>query len=144
MPVLFDSSIYISALRMGGKASVVLQRWAQETPLWLSSVVLEELYAGANAHDFRILDKLGRDFERAGRILVPNLSDWIDTGKILARLARKYGYERIGQARLTNDALIATSAARTGITLFTANQRDFARLAEFCPLRWQVRSVQAS
>jgi predicted nucleic acid-binding protein len=142
MPALFDSSVYITALRSSAEASLLLQRWAQETPLWLSSVVFEELYAGANSHDFRILDKLGRDFERAGRILVPNLSDWADTGKILSKLARKYGYERIGQARLTNDALIATSAARTGITVITANQRDFARLAEFCPLRWEVRVVR--
>jgi predicted nucleic acid-binding protein len=52
---------------------------------------------------------------------------------------RKYGDERIGQTRLTNDALIAASAARSGITVITANARDFARLAEFCPLRWEVR-----
>jgi predicted nucleic acid-binding protein len=54
----------------------------------------------------------------------------------LARLTQKYAYERIGQARLKNAALIATTAARTGITVLTANQRGFARLAEFCPLQW--------
>src|ERR1700676_1211169 len=62
-----------------------------------------------------------RSFERARRILVPNLSDWSQTGKVLARLAAKYNYEQIGQGRLTNDALIA----------MTANARDFTRLAEF-------------
>lgn len=103
--------------------------------------MLEELYAGANPEDYRVLEKLERDFERAKRVLVPNLGDWIYAGKILARLAQKYGYERIGQARLTNDALIATSAARAGITVLTTNQRDFARLAEFCPLQWQARAI---
>jgi predicted nucleic acid-binding protein len=142
MPILFDSSIYIAALRRGGNAALLLQRWAQESPLWLSSVVLEELYAGANPNDYRILEKLERDFDRARRALVPNLTDWTSAGRVLARLAQKYGYERIGQARLTNDALIATSAARTGITVLTVNQRDFARLAEFCPLQWQTRSIQ--
>lgn len=132
MPILLDSSIYISALRLGGDAALPLQRWARESPLWLSSVVLEELYAGVNAKDYRVLEKLERDFEKAKRVLIPNLSDWTDAGKVLARLAQKYGYERIGQARLTNDALIATSASRTGVTVLTANQRDFARLAEFC------------
>jgi hypothetical protein len=39
---------------------------------------------------------------------VPNLSDWTQTGKVLARLAAKYDYEQIGRGRLTNDALIAT------------------------------------
>jgi predicted nucleic acid-binding protein len=129
---------------VGGDAALTLQRWARESPLWLSSVVLEELYAGANPNDYRILEKLERDFDRAGRVLIPNLSDWTRTGKVLARLAQKFGYERIRQARLTNDALIATSAARTGITVLTINQRDFARLAEFCPLKWQARAVQGS
>jgi predicted nucleic acid-binding protein len=139
VPILFDSSNYISALRRGGDAA--FQRWARESPLWLSSVGLEELYAGANAKDYRILEKLGRDFEKAKRVLIPNLSDWTDAGKVLARLGQKYGYERIGQARLTNDALIATSASRSGVTVLTANQRDFARLAEFCSLRWQERAL---
>jgi predicted nucleic acid-binding protein len=141
MTVLFDSSMYITALRVGNDAALLLQRWARESPLWLSSVVLEELYAGANANDYPILEKLERDFERARRVLTPNLKDWTQAGRVLARLAQKYGYERIGQARLTNDALIATSAARAGITVLTVNQRDFARLAEFCPLQWQVTST---
>lgn len=144
MSVLFDSSIYISALRAGGDAALLLQRWARESPIWLSSVVIEELYAGANPSDYRVVEKLERDFERARRVLVPNLSDWTQAGKVLARLGEKYGYERIGRARLTNDALIATSAARTGLTVLTMNQRDFARLAEFCPLQWQARAMPGS
>ena len=144
MAVLFDSSIYISALRVGGDAALPLQRWARESPIWLSSVVLEELYAGASPNDYRVLEKLERDFERARRVLVPNLSDWTQAGRVLARLGERYGYEQIGRARLTNDALIATSAARTGLTVLTINQRDFARLAEFCPLRWQAREMPRS
>jgi predicted nucleic acid-binding protein len=139
MPILFDSSVYIAALRQGGASTVLLLRWAQESPLWLSSVVLEELYAGANPADRRILEKLERDFERANRVLVPNLGDWGLAGKILAAIAQKYGYEKIGRARLANDALIATSAARNGITVISTNSRGFALLAEFCPVQWQTR-----
>ena len=40
-------------------------------------------------------------------------------GHFLARLAAKYGYEQIGQARLTNDALITISAGRLGIKVLT-------------------------
>jgi predicted nucleic acid-binding protein len=144
MAVLFDSSIYISALRVGGDAAPPLQRWARGSPIWLSSVVLEELYAGASPNDYRVLEKLEHDFERARRVLVPNLSDWTQAGRVLARLGERYGYEQIGRARLKNAALIATSAARTGLTVLTINQRDFARLAEFCPLRWQVREMPRS
>ena len=141
MPVLFDSSIYIAALRAGRNSAIVLRRWVSESPLWLSSVVLEELYAGANPSDRRTLEKLERDFEKARRVLVPNLSDWTFAGKILAGVAQKYGYEKIGKARLTNDALISTSAARNGITVITANPRDFALLGEFCPLQWQIETL---
>ena len=136
MPVLFDSSLYIHALR--GDGTLQLQRWASETPLWLSAVVLEELYAGAKPGDRRVVEKLERDFARAGRILVPNLRDWASAGRMLARLGQKYGYEQIGRARLTNDALIAASAARAGVLVLTANARDFARLKEFCPVEWRV------
>jgi|SRR5579872_454028 len=58
--------------------------------------------------------------------------------KLLARLAAKYDYEQIGQARLTNDTLLAMSAGRRGITIITTNERDFGRLAQFHPFQWQV------
>jgi predicted nucleic acid-binding protein len=141
MPVLFDSSVYINALRIGGDSPLLLQRWARESPLWLSSVVLEELYAGAALTDRKILEKLERDFEKANRVLVPNLTDWSIMGRILAAIGQTYGYEKIGKARLTNDALIATSAARTGTQVITVNTRDYALLAQFCPLQWQARSL---
>ena len=140
-PALFDSSIYISALRRGNDAALTLRRIAAGAPLWLSAVVLEELYSGADARDRQIVERLERDFEKVKRILVPNLTDWTQAGQILARLAAKYNYEKIGQGRITNDALIATSAARVGIRVITANARDFARLAEFRNFRWQVNAV---
>ena len=60
---------------------------------------------------------------------------------MLARLADKYGYEQIGQGRLTNDALIAMSARRLGVRVITANQRDYSRLAEFRTFHWEVAAV---
>jgi predicted nucleic acid-binding protein len=143
VPILLDSSVYIEALRLK-EAHVLLRRWVRESPLWLSSVVLEELYAGSAPAGHAILERLERDFERAKRILVPGLSDWTSAGKVLARLGRKYGYEKIGQARLANDALIAMSAARMGITILTANPRDFARLAEFRSFSWRAETVGSS
>ena len=72
---------------------------------------------------------------------MPNLNDWTQTGKVLARLAARYDYEQIGQGRLTNDALMAMSAGRSGITVITANARDFKRLAEFRPFHWEVQTL---
>jgi predicted nucleic acid-binding protein len=139
-PVLFDSSIYIAALRSKEDAALTLRRLAGGAAIWLSSVVLEELYAGANARGRHVVERLERDFDRARRILVPNLSDWTQTGKVLARLAAKCDHEQIGQGRLTNDALIAMSAGRLGITVITANTRDFGRLAEFRHFQWRVNN----
>lgn len=136
-PLLFDTSIYITALRMGDGAALALRRIAGGARLWLSSVVLEELYAGVSARSRHAVERLERDFHRAGRILVPNLTDWTQTGKVLALLAAKHNYEQIGKGRLTNDALIAMSAGRLGITLITANARDFGKLAEFRPFHWR-------
>jgi hypothetical protein len=39
---------------------------------------------------------------------------------VLALLAAKHDFEKIGRGRLTSDALIAMSACRLGITVITA------------------------
>lgn len=143
-PVLFDTSIYITALRIGNDAALGLRRITAGAPVWLSSVVLEELYAGVSFRDRHIVERLERNFHRARRILVPNLTDWTQTGTVLARLAAKYDYEQIGKGRLTNDALIALSAWRLGITVITSNARDFGKLAEFRPFQWRIEKPQAS
>jgi predicted nucleic acid-binding protein len=135
---LFDSSVYISGIRRGDDAVLAQRRLSTDTLLWLSSVVLEELYAGAVGSIGDSIERLEHDFERAKRILVPNLGDWTQTGRVLARVAAKYGYERIGQGRLTNDALIAMSAGRIGARVITINERDFRKLAEFRSFQWEA------
>jgi predicted nucleic acid-binding protein len=138
--VLLDSSIYIAALR-SEDAALHLERLTTGTVLWLSAVVLEELYAGAGRRDQEYVEQLEERFGKAGKILVPDLNDWIKTGKILAQLAIKYDYEQIRRGRLTNDALIAMCAARMGIRVITANEKDFRKLAEFSSFPWQLASL---
>ena len=140
-PALFDTSIYISAFRHGDDAVAALRRVSADAPLWMSSVVLEELYAGAGIRERSLVERMERDYAGIKRILVPNLGDWTYAGRVLHRLAEKYGFERIGQGRLTNDALIAMSAARLGIRVFTTNARDYQKLAEFRSFQWQVVSL---
>ena len=140
-PALFDTSVYISALRQGHNAVLALRRLTPDAPLWLSAVVLEELYAGVGDRDRPVIERLERDMNKINRLLVPNLSDWTQAGKALNFLAAKYHFDKIGRGRLTNDALIATSAGRMGIRVFTTNARDFSRLAEFRPFEWEVTAV---
>ena len=138
---LFDTSIYVDSLRRGDDAVLTLRRVNAESPLWVSAVVLEELYAGAGDRAHRAVQRLEREFEGIGRILVPNLKDWSDAGTLLARFAAKHGYEQVGRGRLTNDALIATSASRLGILVITAKDRDFRRMAEFLSFQRQLASL---
>jgi predicted nucleic acid-binding protein len=140
-PALLDTTIYISAFRRGHQPTLALRRLGNDAPLWLSAVVLEELYAGVDDRDRHRIEQIERDFEKTDRLLVPNQSDWTQTGKVLARLAAKYHHEPVGRAKLTNDALIAMSAGRMGIRVITANVRDFAKLAEFRPFEWEVAPV---
>jgi predicted nucleic acid-binding protein len=135
---LLDSSVYISGMRRGNEAVLALRRSSKDTPLWLSAVVLEELYAGASGRVLQSLERMEREFDRMNRILVPNLGDWTEAGRVLARLAVRYGFEKIGQGRLANDALIAMSAARFGVTVITSNERDFGKLAEFRAFQWEL------
>jgi predicted nucleic acid-binding protein len=141
--ILFDTSVYIAALRRADASPVAARRAARAAgdvtePLWLSTVVLEELYAGAfDQKAKKMCARLERDFDKAGRLLVPNASDWSLTGQVLAQLGSKYGFEQIGRSRLTNDALVATSAARQGLTVLTLNAGDYARIAEFRPFDWE-------
>jgi predicted nucleic acid-binding protein len=131
VPALFDSSIYISALRRGDDAALALRRLATDAPLWLSAVVLEELYAGTGDSDRHVVERLERDFDRAERILVPNFTDWTQAGRVLARLAAKYVYELIGQGRLPNETVIAMSPGRLGIRVIRPTNETSAGSPNF-------------
>jgi predicted nucleic acid-binding protein len=137
-PILFDTSVYITSLRQGGGQVMQTRNLKHGSPLWLSAVVLEELYAGADAAGRKKLARFERDFDKVGRLLVPALGDWTRTGSVLAQIGEKYGYDQISRGRLTNDTLIGASASRLGITLLTVNERDFAKITEFCPLKWEL------
>ncbi len=137
--ILFDTTVYIAAYRRKDHSLFQTGNVLYAAPLWLSAVVLEELYAGSDAAARKRLKRLEHDFARVNRLLTPNQNDWARTGHILAQIGAKYGYEQIGRSRLTNDTLLAVSAARQGIVLVTANTRDFKRIAEFCPLKWLIQ-----
>ena len=136
--LLFDTSVYIKSLRLKDESVLRTRTVGSEMALWLSSVVLEELYAGARKTDIPELEKLERDFKAVRRVLTPDVGDWVGAGRILAKIGTKYGFEHIGKARLTNDTLIAVSAARMGIIIQTANPKDFARIAEFRQFQWEL------
>ncbi|MBK7705750.1 MAG: type II toxin-antitoxin system VapC family toxin [Acidobacteria bacterium] len=137
-PFVFDASVYIRALRLG-EEDLLTQMRSDGSPIYLSSVVLEELFVGASDRKaLNALIKLENQFQKVGRILTPSQSDWSATGRILNRVGVKYGFEKVGKLRLTNDTLLATSVARVGFKLFTINAKDFAMVSDFRKFDWEV------
>lgn len=141
-PIVFDTSVYIAALR-NSKTEILSQRNVSvediSTSLWLSAVVLEELYAGASDKKaLKTLTKFEKEFTKIKRLLVPNQTDWSITGQVLNKLGKKYGFEKIGKARLVNDTVLAMSVARNGFTLVTVNAKDFQLISEFREFKWEI------
>jgi predicted nucleic acid-binding protein len=142
--ILFDTSVYIQALREGESVVLGLRRAlragdGQTRPLWLSLIVLEELYVGAvETKVRRDLQRMEREFDKIGRLLLPGRSDWTSAGQVLSRIGQKYGFSLVSNARLTNDALIAMSVASHGFTIQTKNPGDFKLIAEFRHFNWEA------
>lgn len=136
--VVFDASVYIRALRQGN-SNILQKRRDENASFWLSAIVLEELYAGASdKKSVKTLTKFEIEFNKVNRLLVPNQTDWSAVGQILNKIGAKYGFDKIGKARLTNDMLLAMSIARNGFKLFTANAKDFKLIEEFREFDWEV------
>lgn len=135
---IFDTSIYVRALRQGN-TDILQQRQSENFPLWLSAVVLEELYVGASdKKSIKILNKFESDFTSINRLLVPNQTDWVIGGQILNKIGKKYGFDKVGKARLTNDTILAMSVARMGFKLLTTNAKDFQLISEFREFEWEI------
>ncbi|MBA3601476.1 MAG: hypothetical protein H0W45_09615, partial [Acidobacteria bacterium] len=95
---IFDTSIYINSLRKNDSSVLGQRRTSSEQnenePLFLSAVVLEELYVGAvNRKLKKLLAKFEKDFEKINRLLVPNQTDWTICGQVLSAIGQKYGFE---------------------------------------------------
>jgi predicted nucleic acid-binding protein len=119
-----------------------LQRSLQAGRVWLSSVVLAELYAGTRSpEDALLLNRIAATMERIDRVLTPTVGDWARAGRLIARRIRLQGGMR-PRDHLA-DVLILVSAARLNGVVVTANLRHFeawAHLATAAGLDVAVRS----
>ncbi|HEV8553171.1 MAG TPA: PIN domain-containing protein, partial [Casimicrobiaceae bacterium] len=100
---------------------------------YLSAVVMQELAAGARtAESFRNLQEgVFEPFERRRRVFAPSAAAFLDSGRILASVAAKEGWQVLDEnPSLLNDALIAASCREQGITVITKDS-DFERIAPF-------------
>lgn len=134
MKYTLDTSIFIDGLRSEEAQDEVLAFLNRALPFtYLSAVVMQELAAGArNAETVRKLQKtVFEPFERRRRVFAPSAAAFVDSGRVLASVAVKEGWQLLNDnPSLLNDALIAASCREQGITLITKD-RDFERIAMF-------------
>jgi len=104
--------------------------------VFLATIVLQELWAGAGTADARAyVDHVYVLARKQRRLLNPPTAAWILSGQALQILARR---GRFGAARLRalrNDVLLAATALVHGAAVMTHDRRDFERIAEVLPVR---------
>ena len=134
--VLLDTSVYIPFINRG--ISIPSLEIGLDMPLlYMSAVVMEELYAGAfDRFTIRLLDKVFYTFDRTNRLIIPNKADWQEAGKVIARIGRAGRMQRHILVRLTHDTLIARGAKRVGALLYTKNIKDFQKIQAQVPFKF--------
>lgn len=122
-PELPDTTVFIRLARAGTGLGAFLPRM-RNGGVWLSSVVLAELYAGTRStEEARLLDRFATMMREAARLSTPSSEDWALAGRLMARRIRLRG--AIKPRDHLNDLLILISAGRLGGTVSTANVHDF-------------------
>lgn len=140
MPILLDTNVYLFAMRSDEGADFFERRFV---PLvfqtYLSSIVVEELHAGAlDAAAIRLVEGHVGALEKAGRLINPTFQDWKEAGKLVANITRKEPGRKPKIQQMLNDILLAFSARRVGADLFTFNRDDFELIRRYKPFSLKV------
>jgi predicted nucleic acid-binding protein len=130
--VVFDTSVLIDNLRTGCHSQRIA---GLHGVVRTSSVVLAELWRGATSLvDRQIVQAL----ERSRPILTPTEKNWLESGKILAKINADKGYEPKKLRDLHFDVLIALTVRSYGARLITSNRVDFELIREYREFQLEV------
>ena len=122
--------------RLGRGEAEMFQRDAVKH---LSALVLMELRAGAFAlRDRRLVQRVESSFAKAGRILVPSQTVFVEAGDALRRLQESRGFRLETSHSIVNDVLIALSARSIGATVVTQNEGDYRAIQAVRPFQLLV------
>ncbi len=123
--VVFDTSVLIDQMRTNRHLDRMLRIAGVVRN---SAVVLAELWRGAITSDEReFLGELAGDHP----ILTPNRNDWLESGRILARIRDDKGFEPPKLRALHFDVLIALTARAHGAKLIASNRVDFELIRRY-------------
>ena len=116
---IIDTSVYVDNLRSGRYQKELLEL---KLVVRCSAVVLAELWRGARSREMiRFVDYLSRNL----RVVAPNEREWIESGKIVARMVKSKGYDLHKTREIHFDVLIAMTARKIGDDLITRDGVDF-------------------
>lgn len=123
-----DTSVLIAVIRDPDNSGS-FERSLAAGRLWLSSVVVAELYAGTRSRaDRRFVDQIARIMRRDNRLLVPLHEDWMKAATLIGRYIQLYG--SVNPRDHFADALIVVSASRLKGAVVTTNLKHFEGWAE--------------
>ena len=127
---LIDTDLYIDLIQSGTTLPIIRELYDKEAPgIYFSSIVVQELLAGARSPaGRRRVETLFRPFEKAGRVVTPNYSQWKDAGLMLSKVLLIRPDLKAKLPSLVNDCLLALSARSIGATFYTRNREDFILL----------------
>ena len=129
MKVVFDTNVYFDILADPDFLPTYgdwLRRLAPHT--YVSSVVVQELLQGAKGElARRRVRRATASLERVGRVVTPTHEDWARAGAVQGMIWD--ATPSLRTKNVTADILIASSAARIGAIVVTANVRDFELVA---------------
>jgi predicted nucleic acid-binding protein len=130
--VVFDSSVLIDQIR----TNCYLARMLDLTGVVRNSaVVLAELWRGATT---RIDRQMIQEIEERHPILTPTEKNWLESGRILAKIYADKGYKPKKLRDLHFDVLIALTARSHGAKLITSNRADFELIREYREFELEV------
>lgn len=124
--VIFDTNIYIDAIR-GGAAAREYELLLNSLPFsYLCSVVSAELYAGVlDSSGIRLVRHFVLRSEKVGRIVTPTHGSWNQAGRILGKIGGEKPEHKSKFPILFNDILIALCALQIGASVCTRDEKDF-------------------
>lgn len=123
--VIFDTSVYIDALRTGRHQERIQ---TISGLIRTSAVVLAELWRGATeAAEREFLRTLARNHP----ILTPTEKNWIESGQILRKIHALSGFAPEKLRHMHFDVLIALTARSHGARLITRNRADFEMILAY-------------
>jgi len=135
-----DTNIFIDSFRDEEAQGELLAFLTRALPFtFLSAVVMQELAAGARTAEARrdLQRRIFDPFVRRRRIFAPSASAFVESGRTLALVAAREGWQLLNDnPSLLNDALIASSCREHGISLVTRDT-DFKRFEPFLK-GWQT------